>query len=127
MQKDVKTGLFLGLVLAAGAGLWLATRPQLTASSRLRNMESERGFSDEEPRFVTSLPQANSADEAGDDDVPAANMETRRFHIVRRGETLSAIAQRYYGTTTAIEKLRKANTITNPDKIAPGTKLVIPN
>ena len=125
MQKDVKTGLFLGLVLVAGVGLWLATRPQLTASSRLRNMESEKSFSDEEPRFVTPLPGADNR--VGNSDVPTANMETRRFHIVRRGETLSAIAQRYYGTTTAVEKLQKANNITNPNEITPGMKLIIPD
>jgi len=126
MQKDVKTGLFLGLVLVAGVGLWLATRPGLTTSSRLRNMESEEGFTDEEPRFVTPLPGADNATASGND-VPAANMETRRFHIVRRGETLSAIAQRYYGTTATLDKLQKANGITNPDKIAPGMKLIIPD
>ncbi len=127
MRKDVKTGLFIGIAVVAGAGLWLATRPELTASSRLRNLEPERRFSDEAPRFVTALPQAASTDEAVDDDVPPANMETRRFHIVRRGETLSSIAKRYYGTGAATDKLRKANSITDPDKIAPGMKLVIPD
>ena len=89
-------------------------------------MESEGGFTDEEPRFVTPLRGADNST-ASDNDVPAANMETRRFHIVRRGETLSAIAQRYYGTTATLDKLQKANGITNPDKIAPGMKLIIPD
>jgi len=54
--------------------------------------------------------------------------ETTRFHVVRPGETLSAIAQQYYGSTTNWRKILAANekTIKDANRIAPGTKLVIP-
>ncbi len=53
---------------------------------------------------------------------------TTRFHVVRSGETLSSIAQQYYGSATEWRKILTANekTIKDADKIAPGTKLIIP-
>lgn len=55
-------------------------------------------------------------------------IETTRFHIVRRGDTLSAISRQYYGTPNSWQKILAANQeiIKDPDKIAPGTKLIIP-
>ena len=51
-----------------------------------------------------------------------------RFHIVRPGETLSSIAQQYYGSANDWRKILTANekTIKDANKIAPGTKLIIP-
>lgn len=57
--------------------------------------------------------------------VPA---ETTRSHVVRPGETLSSIAQQYYGSPNDWRKILTANqkTIKDADRIAPGTKLIIP-
>jgi nucleoid-associated protein YgaU len=51
-----------------------------------------------------------------------------RVHIVRQGETLSGIAQQYYGSSNDWRKILTANekTIKDANKIAPGTKLLIP-
>jgi LysM repeat protein len=46
-----------------------------------------------------------------------------RTYVVQKGDTLLSIARRY-GLTT--KQLQAANNITNPDKIFPGQKLVIP-
>ncbi len=56
-------------------------------------------------------------------------IKTTRFHIVQKGESLSLIARQYYGSATAWRKIVMANskTIKDPNKIAPGTKLVIPD
>jgi nucleoid-associated protein YgaU len=56
-------------------------------------------------------------------------IKTTRFHIVRKGETLSSIAQQYYGTANKWQKIVTANakTVKNANKIAPGTKLIIPD
>lgn len=53
---------------------------------------------------------------------------TTRFHIVQKNETLSAISQQYYGTATRWQSILDANklTVTDANKIRPGTKLVIP-
>ncbi len=54
--------------------------------------------------------------------------KTTRFHIVRQGETLSSIAQQYYGSANDWRKILTANekTIKDANKIALGTKLIIP-
>lgn len=55
-------------------------------------------------------------------------IKTTKFHIVRRGESLASIARQYYGTPEAWRKILAANqkVIQDPSKIAPGTKLIIP-
>lgn len=59
----------------------------------------------------------------------AEPIKTTRFHIVRKGESLSSIAGQYYGSSNQWPKIVAANqkTIKNPNKIAPGTKLIIPD
>jgi len=56
-------------------------------------------------------------------------IKTTRFHIVRRGETLSAVSQQYYGSQDKWRKIVTANqkVIKDPNRIAPGTKLIIPD
>ncbi len=51
-----------------------------------------------------------------------------RVHQVARGETLSAIAQRYYGSSSAWRFLYESNrsVIANPNQLSVGTTLVIP-
>jgi len=55
-------------------------------------------------------------------------IKTTRFHIVRKNENLSTVAQQYYGSQDKWHKIVGANskTIKDPNRIAPGTKLIIP-
>jgi len=55
-------------------------------------------------------------------------IKTTRFHIVRKGESLSTIAQQYLGSASKWRDIVAANakTIKDPNKIASGTKLIIP-
>jgi nucleoid-associated protein YgaU len=55
-------------------------------------------------------------------------IKTTRFHIVRRGESLSVIARQYYGSSNEWRRILSANskTIKDANKITPGTKLIIP-
>lgn len=56
-------------------------------------------------------------------------IKTTRFHIVRKGESLSSVAAQYYGVSSQWRKILTANqkAIKDPNKIAPGTKLIIPD
>lgn len=52
-----------------------------------------------------------------------------RTHVVEKGDTLGAIAKKYYGKAGAYMKIFEANkdVLTDPDKIKPGQKLRIPD
>ena len=56
-------------------------------------------------------------------------IKPQRFHIVREGETLSMISNLYYGSAGKWQKILDSNrkTITDANKIKPGTKLIIPD
>jgi nucleoid-associated protein YgaU len=51
-----------------------------------------------------------------------------QFHLVAKGDTLSAIAKKFYGNANAYMKIDEANrpTLSHPDKIYPGQLLRIP-
>lgn len=49
-----------------------------------------------------------------------------KTHIVKQGDSMSAITRLYYGDTTLLNKLCKYNNISDPDKIIQGQKILIP-
>jgi len=52
-----------------------------------------------------------------------------KVHVVERGDTLGAIAKKYYGKASLYPKIFDANrdVLDDPDKIKPGQKLRIPD
>jgi nucleoid-associated protein YgaU len=70
-----------------------------------------------------------AAPAAGAAQSPAAAGAQGRTHEVAKGDTLSAIAKRYYGNASQYMKIYNANRdqLSDPDKIRPGQKLVIPD
>ncbi len=144
MQRDLKIGLVLGLVLAALAAVWLSTRPSLSIKARMphsRNAGSSEEITiDEQPRFITNLPNTASTEttaavKSEQSNVPdfavqeqPEKIKTQKFHIVRKGETLSNISYKYYGSANKWQKILNANrkAIKDPRKLRPGTRLIIP-
>lgn len=66
---------------------------------------------------------------AVDNQMTVANPEPEaQYHDVVRGDTLSAIAKKYYGDANKYPVIFEANKpmLTHPDKIYPGQKLRIP-
>lgn len=59
----------------------------------------------------------------------AAAPAAEKIHVVEKGDTLGAIAKKYYGKAGAYMKIFEANKdiLTDPDKIKPGQKLRIPD
>ena len=127
MPKDLKTGLVIGLVVVVAAVLWLSTRESLSIKSRMLRAESEA-----EPRYVADLPVSDSAgynERAVDQDGgERARPAVPRIHVVRKGETLSEISYRYYGTVTEWQKILGANrtVIKDVKNLRPGMRLIIP-
>ena len=144
MPKDFKIGMTLGMVLVIIATLWLATRPGLNPQARTLNSQN-----------ITSLPETSSApnnlstieaipQSAENNQLSIINnrskqpdltvyeqtqkIKTQRFHIVRKGETLSAISAKYYGSASKWQRILDANRsqVKNANRLTPGTKLIIP-
>jgi len=49
-----------------------------------------------------------------------------RTYRVEKGDTLGKIARRFYGDASKFALIVAANAITNPDKLAPGQQLILP-
>ncbi|MEN9221773.1 MAG: BON domain-containing protein, partial [Thermostichus sp. BF3_bins_97] len=57
---------------------------------------------------------------------PPASEPTEEIYIVKAGDTLSRIAQQFYGDANAYMRIAQANNISNPNLIQVGQKLRIP-
>jgi nucleoid-associated protein YgaU len=157
MQRDFKIGIVLGLVLVAAVTLWLSTRPSLSPEARVMRARAAEPAQDPARQPIPGVVDANLATgsspvreaEVGQPGETASvsaeprqqdtydstvyekdeKIKTRKFHIVRRGETLSAISAKYYGSANKWLKIFDANRSRVPDanRIIPGTKLIIPD
>ena len=60
---------------------------------------------------------------------PAVAAPAAKVHVVEKGDTLGAIAKKYYGKASLYPKIFEANrdVLDDPDKIKPGQKLRIPD
>ena len=162
MQKDFKIGLAIGVTLAAGAVLWLATLPNLSARARALQAASglDRGNyppapsqgegesfssnpSPQTPPIASSpaISQMPPDSRTTSDEPQNTKYETRstsneqqttnsqRIHIVQKGDTLSSISAKYYGSARQWRKIVNANrdNLPAPNRLIPGVKLIIPN
>ena len=141
MQRDFKIGLFLGLVFVIAVVLWLCKRPSLSPEARMNESQDttihrETSAAPIKTRDVAEsvnnqLSIINNQSRSVDYTVyeQPEKIKTQRFHIVQRGETLSAIASKYYGSGSKWQKLFEANRriIKDANKIQPGIKLLIPD
>ncbi len=152
MQKDMKIGMFVGLILAGVIMVYVCTRPSFSPKARmLRQNQTPRRAS-----LVPSKPVSpNNIDVEVNRPMQVAEQtaepleiqpqpvnetalepvyvertyETRKFYIVRKRDTLSKISKRYYGTSNKWYRIYEANrdVLENPDMLKPGVKLHIPN
>lgn len=72
--------------------------------------------------------QRSSAEAEAAAPSPQAEAGTREVYTVKEGDTLSAIAERFYGDGNAYNRIFEANRdkLDNPDMIHPGQELTIP-
>ena len=136
MQKDLKIGLFVGLILVIAATVYLATRKSLSISSRIRLRQTTEP---ETVRFEFPLETITKPQPALPESDPTQDLtryeepniiKTQKFHIVRPNETLSTIAKKHYGNPGNWRKIYNANRnqlLKGPDKLKTGTKLIIPD
>jgi nucleoid-associated protein YgaU len=155
MQKDLKIGMALGLILVAVAMVLFSAKHGLNTKAQIQTSHyaepgkmatpkysQNTGASREVPKRTRSVINLSSspsietdADVETEQNVPGsavhnkqAKLETQKFHIVRSGDTLSGIACEYYGSANKLQKILDANrdVIKDENKLRPGTKLIIP-
>lgn len=130
------------------AGLWMAVRPQLSPQPEAHNWQKAAST-----KTKPDLP--NAPPSAGQDRITAENkyynqssiiktqskpqdftveeqpqiFKNPKIYIVHQGDTLSAIAGRYYGSTNQWQKIFVANRsrIKDANRLKPGTQLIIPD
>ena len=159
MQKDLKIGMVLGLVLTITSIIWLATQPSFSTKARVLELQyaydtpiDPTADQQETPPAAEPSPQPSTPDTTPaeiiqeviqtqtqtttelSDVLPPPFLQqtekpkTPRTHIVRRGETLSDISYRYYGSANKWPKILNANhsIIKDANKLTPSSKLIIP-
>jgi len=142
MPKDLKIGLLLGLVLTVSAILWLATRPSLSPIARMSHVpysehpqesfDSPNNISAKEVKIEEKQAPATGSQLELPDSAQYEQTEKikpQKFHIVLKGQTLTSISYKYYGSAADWQKILNSNRgkIKDPNKLIPGTKLIIPD
>jgi len=80
------------------------------------------------PEATADQPETVTRSEPAEAEAAPAAEEDGEFYTIQSGDSLSAIAKRYYGNAMAYTKIFEANkeVIKDPDKIYPGQKIFIP-
>ena len=152
MRKEFKIGMFLGLGLVLVGIIYLSMRKPASVEDRLLEQTQPMVGTNlpvAEANSI-SLSDTNSAAAVAaalDANMPSGStqpvvsttadltkfeqpqpVKTQRFYIVHKGDMLSTISQKYYGTTKKVNKIYEANRNILKDKnsLKPGMKLVIP-
>jgi nucleoid-associated protein YgaU len=113
----------------------LGTPRPLEPKAEIPNPAAASGAPQHKPTPPRAEPMPESVSGANPTALPdltiyerTEKIKTTKFHIVQRGETLSGIARLYYGAPDQWRKIVTANSkaIKDPNRVAPGTKLIIP-
>jgi nucleoid-associated protein YgaU len=107
------------VVILAADGVTLLWTPNCYVTEAERAAE-EHAVADEAAQHAAQQVAATPAAPA-----PSATPAPQTY-TVQRGDTLSAIAKRFYGHAGEYRRIAAANNIANPDLIHPGQQLVIP-
>lgn len=133
MRKDLKIGMCIGVVLVIGATIVISLMPGSTVEKRLLetapvDIQPAEGDQQQPPLITSPEPGDTPAvtPKQTESEKPKPSPPTERIHIVIEGQTLSAIAMKYYNDPSQWKKIYQANIRIDPRKLRPGTKLIIP-
>lgn len=74
----------------------------------------------------TDLDEPQPEETGESDEVEALSRNVARSYEVERGDTLYTISRKIYGDTTYVEKICEINSISDPDHIRYGQKIILP-
>jgi nucleoid-associated protein YgaU len=102
---------------------------QVTVKDGVATLSGEAASAEAKEKAVLMVGNLQGVKEVQADSLTApAGSEKVEYYVIKSGDTLSAIAQRYYGKGSAYPRIFEANreVIKNPDLIYPGQKIRIP-
>jgi len=151
MRRDVKIGILIGSLLAVAAIVRVSTHPNLADSGLRVGSEEQRAGESAGTVKIRPGPAGDEPNDSATTTKPQKILTTnetvtgltepdttrhkepeqtrpKRIHTVAKGETLSDISQRYYGTASGWQKIYVANNklLSSPDRLQPGMILIIP-
>lgn len=77
-------------------------------------------------KVVSSTPATSGGSTASKPSTSGDSNSSTRYHTVKSGDTMSELAEQYYGKASSWNKIKNANPSINPNKMQIGTKLLIP-
>lgn len=148
MKKEFKIGMFVGLAVIIVAVIYFSTRKSSSVESVAVAPVAEPNILASDvnapPQFDANSAMPLPGKPSADANVTAAPptthssdsstfeqsspITTQRFHVVRKGDTLSSISQKYYGSTKKVDKIFEANRsiLKSKNSLKIGMKLAIP-
>src|SRR5689334_1209459 len=119
MPNDAKLGLVVGVALVIAVAV-VFFRREAPAGAPATNVQPGPAMMPPAPTTTNAFARTTSRSGAGIEG---------RLHTVEDGETLFGLARRYYGDGEKSSALFRANRnrIRSPDRLPPGTVLVIPD
>lgn len=121
MTNDAKLGLVVGVCLVIGTAVVFFRK----------DLVPERTDAAEAMATSSGAPRPQYARTFTPPTAPARAVSAHKGqnHTVKHGESLYSLAQQYYGDGKKYTEIYKVNRriVTNPDYVAPGTVLFIPD
>ena len=60
-------------------------------------------------------------------DAVAASAQIPASYTVQSGDSLALICRRFYGNLDKMDEICELNSISNPNRLTPGQKIILPN
>ncbi len=123
MPNDAKLGLVVGVGLVVAFAVVFFHKEPGPANGAAPHPAAAAPASPSEPPRTTPAPSGPTTAAVS----PGA--EARRQHTVKEGETLSNLAERYYGDADKSREIFRVNrsVLKTPDQLAPGMVLTLPD
>lgn len=84
-----------------------------------------QGETDMQNETDMQMTETEPVTEAVAADAPAGNL-TRAAYVIKIGDTLADICERYYGDLGRLDEICMLNGITDPNHVLPGQKIILP-
>ncbi len=114
----------------------VASKPQKDASKDTKeaakpdaqkpDVKKTDASKDKQVKPDTKKPDAQKPDTKKPDAQKPAKEERPKTHRMQRGESLTRISQKYYGTKDSVRAILRVNTFANPDNIPVGAVVKLP-